>query len=177
MSLALRSRRTWGQRVVLFVNVCLIGLALLTAGLLQQTWNRAASVNRVQLGSALTPADPDTPGRRVMNVLLVGSDSSAGLDPDNPINDGRVGERNGDVVIVAHLDERDGSAALLSFPRDLWVTIAGTDREAKLNAAFAIGGPAATGSSDIDSESKRHTKTAEAFEAKVKPSQRPSVKP
>jgi LCP family protein required for cell wall assembly len=46
------------------------------------------------------------------------------------------------VIIVAHVDERDGSAALLSLPRDLWLPIAGQEREAKINSAFAVGGPA-----------------------------------
>lgn len=115
--------------------------ALGLAWLLNASWNKTASVNRVELSGALTPANPTTPGKRVINILLVGSDSSAGLDPDDPVAAGRVGERNGDVIIVAHLDERDGSAALLSLPRDLWVPIANSSREAKINSAFAVGGP------------------------------------
>ena len=75
-------------------------------------------------------------------MLLVGSDSSARLDEDDPIQVGRQGERFGDVIIVAHLDERTGEIALLSLPRDLWVTISGTGREGRINRAFELGGPA-----------------------------------
>jgi LCP family protein required for cell wall assembly len=75
-----------------------------------------------------------------MNVLLVGSDSSAGLDPNDPVQKNRSGEHNGDVIIIAHLDERTDSASLLSIPRDVWGPIAGTHSESKINAAFSVGG-------------------------------------
>jgi LCP family protein required for cell wall assembly len=78
----------------------------------------------------------------VINILLVGSDSSAGLDEDDPIQIGRQGERLGDVIIVAHVDERSGGVALLSLPRDLWVEIGDTGRESRINQAFLVGGPA-----------------------------------
>ncbi len=136
-------RRTWPQRLVILVNVIGIFAALGTAYVIRNSYGRIESIERVELTGSLTPAEQDSPkGERVLNVLLVGSDSSASLDPDDPINVGREGERNGDVIIVAHIDERDGTAALLSLPRDLWVPIAGRDREAKINSAFSVGGPA-----------------------------------
>lgn len=112
------------------------------AWLLQLSWQKASSVTRVQLATSLTPPETDGGGPQVINILMVGSDSAAGLDPDSPVLSGRKGERNGDVIIIVHLDERDGSAALLSFPRDLWVEMAASGREAKINKAFATGGPA-----------------------------------
>lgn len=137
------SRRTWPQRLVILVNVLGVFAALTVAYLISNSFGRIESIERVELAGTLTPVAQDSePGQRVLNVLLVGSDSSAGLDPDDPINADRQGERNGDVIIVAHIDERDGSAALLSIPRDLWVPIAGRDREAKINSAFSVGGPA-----------------------------------
>lgn len=138
----MKLRRSWPQRLLIFFNVLTVLAALGLAWLLDASWEKTASVNRVELAGALTPASPSTPGSRVLNILLVGSDSSVGLDPDNPVTAGRVGERNSDVIIVAHLDERDGTASLLSLPRDLWVPIAGSNREGKLNSAFAVGGPA-----------------------------------
>ncbi|MFW2383163.1 MAG: LCP family protein [Acidimicrobiales bacterium] len=136
-------RRTWPQRSLIAVNVVGIVLALSAAYLIKNSYGRIENIERVELTGSLTPVEEgSTRGERVLNVLLVGSDSSASLDPDNPINEGRQGERNGDVIIVAHIDERDGSAALLSFPRDLWLPIAGRDREAKINSAFSVGGPA-----------------------------------
>lgn len=136
-------RRTWGQRFILLLNVVLIGATLSAAALLSYAGDRASSVNRVALDRSLTDLDASPPGERVINVLLVGSDSSANLDPDDPIQIGRQGERLGDVIIVAHLDERSGQVALLSLPRDLWVPIAGTERSDRINRAFLTGGAAA----------------------------------
>ncbi|NNE95959.1 MAG: LCP family protein [Acidimicrobiales bacterium] len=137
------ARRSWPQRLLLLLNVAGIGLALLSAYVIKNSYGRIERIERVELTGSLTPVEDGNPrGERVLNVLLVGSDSSASLDPDSPIQEGRQGERNGDVIIVAHIDERDGTAALLSIPRDLWLPIAGRDREAKINSAFAVGGPA-----------------------------------
>ncbi len=138
-----RLRRSWVQRGVLLLNVLLIALALGLAALLNYGYGQAASINRVALGRSLTAVPEDQePGERVINILLVGSDSSAGLDEDDPIQIGRQGERFGDVIIIAHIDERSGEIALLSLPRDLWVDIAGTDRSSRINQAFVTGGPA-----------------------------------
>lgn len=137
-----RLHRSWPQRLLLAVNVLLLGVSLSMAWLLQLSWQKASSVTRVQLATSLTPPETDGGGPRVINLLMVGSDSAAGLDADSSVQNGRRGERNGDVIIIAHLDERDGSAALLSFPRDLWVEMAAGGQEAKINKAFATGGPA-----------------------------------
>ena len=138
-----QNRRAWLQRGVIVLNVFGIVFALGAAFLIRASYGRIEAIERVELGGTLTPADAESSrGQRVLNVLLVGSDSAAALDDTDPIRTGRQGERNGDVIIVAHIDERDGSAALLSIPRDLWVPIAGADREAKINSAFAVGGPA-----------------------------------
>ncbi len=139
-----RRGRTWLQRGVIALNVVLIAATLASALLLDYAYGRAASINRVALDRSLTDVPPgQEPGERVMNILLVGSDSSAGLDEDDPIQIGRQGERFGDVIIIAHIDERTGGMALLSLPRDLWVEIADTGREARINRAFVDGGPAA----------------------------------
>ncbi len=111
--------------------------------MLNFTWEQAASVERIQLGANLTPLEEsETEGGRVFNLLIVGYDSSAGLDPDDPIQVGRNGERFSDVILIAHIDEREETATLLSVPRDLWLPIAGLDREQKINFAFGVGGPA-----------------------------------
>lgn len=143
MNAKAKPRRTWLQRGVLSLNVIMILLALGAAWLLRQSYGKVSEISRVQLAGSLSPIpEPSEPGQRIVNVLLVGSDSSAGLDLNDPIQAGRVGERNGDAIIVAHLNERDGTAALLSLPRDLWLPISGTDREARINSAYAVGGAA-----------------------------------
>jgi LCP family protein required for cell wall assembly len=135
-------RRTWGQRLVVGFNLALIVSSLFSAGLLGYAASRAGSINRIALDRSLTELDEGNPGGRVINILLVGSDSSANLDPDDPIQIGRQGERLGDVIIIVHLDERSGDVALLSLPRDLWVPIAGGEREDRINRAFLVGGAA-----------------------------------
>jgi LCP family protein required for cell wall assembly len=143
-ALAVRRRRgrTWLQRGVIALNVALILASLLSAWALWLVWNRAESINRVSLDRSLSAIADAEPGERVINVLLVGSDSSAGLDPDDPVQIDRQGERFGDVIIIAHIDERSGSVALLSLPRDLWVEIGDTGRDGRINRAFVNGGPA-----------------------------------
>ncbi len=134
-------RRTWGQRAVLTINVFGIVAALAVAWTLRAGDEVASSINRVELSGSLTPAEPDDDGERSsFNVLLVGYDSAANLDPDDPVAIGRQGERLGDVIIIARIDQTTETATLLSIPRDLWVPIPGFE-DNKINAAFQLGGP------------------------------------
>ena len=135
-------RRSWGQRLMLMFNLTLIVASLIAAALLNYANDRASSVNRVALDRSLTELPEGEPGSRVINILLVGSDSSANLAADDPIQIGRQGERLGDVIIVAHLDERSSNVALMSLPRDLWLPLAGTERVDRINRAFLVGGAA-----------------------------------
>lgn len=137
---AIGQRRSWGQRLLLVLNVGMIGASLSLAWLLNLTYEQVASIERVELSDTLTVAPSTKPGERVLNVLLVGYDSSEGLDADDPINVGRQGERFGDVTMILRIDERQGTAAMLSVPRDLWVPIEGYG-DKKFNYAFGIGGP------------------------------------
>ncbi len=137
---AANSSRSLVHYCVVVVNVFLVGAALCAASLVFYASQQASAINRVALGDSLTDVS-DTQGQRVMNILLVGSDSSANLDPDDPIQLGRQGQRLGDVIIIAHLDERTGDLALLSLPRDLWVEIPELGRSHRINKAFEAGGP------------------------------------
>ncbi len=85
----------------------------------------------------------DDPGK-VMNVLLVGSDSREGAtgdvaDATGKGDPGTSGQRS-DTIMVLHIDPSQQKAAILSIPRDLYVPIAGNGRD-KINASFSIGGP------------------------------------
>ncbi len=137
-----RPSRSLSELCFLGFNVFLIFVSLLTASALYYGYDRASSINRLSLDESLTEVADGAKGERVMNILLVGSDSSAALDPNDPIQVGRDGERFGDVIIIAHLDERTGDVALLSLPRDLWLPIPGTGRSSRINKAFEAGGPA-----------------------------------
>lgn len=76
------------------------------------------------------PDDPD-----VMNILVLGSDRRADDD----------GEKFGrsDTIILVRIDPHKDYLGILSLPRDLRVAVPGYGRE-KINAAFALGGPALT---------------------------------
>ncbi|WP_307873878.1 MULTISPECIES: LCP family protein [unclassified Frankia] len=124
--------------------LCSLGVLLLAAcgwGVVRHYNGRVHHVD-LSLAAAGRPA---AAARGTENILLVGSDSRAGTG-------GQFGEVDGqrsDTTILAHLD-RDGSTTMVSFPRDLWVTIPSyssggathPEQRSKLNAAFALGGPA-----------------------------------
>jgi LCP family protein required for cell wall assembly len=74
------------------------------------------------------------------NFLLTGSDNGSCVDPDSPYA-GAFGDRTGfgersDTIMIIRVDPKDNHAAFLSFPRDLWVKIAGSTRTNRINTAF-----------------------------------------
>ncbi len=130
---------------MLALNVVAILVALSGAWALRFAGDQAGSVARVSVGGALAAVpDTDEPGSRTLNILLVGADSGEGLDADDDRNIGRQGERNGDVIMIARLDEAAGTVALLALPRDLWVPVQlpgeATPVDRKINAAYGFGG-------------------------------------
>jgi polyisoprenyl-teichoic acid--peptidoglycan teichoic acid transferase len=79
---------------------------------------------------------------RIMNVLLVGSDSRARLEGKDALQAGKgaVSGQRSDTIMVLHIDPAHEQAAILSIPRDLYVPIAGEGYSDRVNAAFALGG-------------------------------------
>ena len=99
------------------------------------------SVQRVDgLAGVLTPLGVGP----VENFLLVGSDSRAGADPNDPdfggigTDEGTGGQRS-DTIMVMRLDRATSTASLLSLPRDLWVEIPALGKRNRINAAFSEG--------------------------------------
>lgn len=74
------------------------------------------------------------------NALLVGSDSRAGLTPEeqHDLGANAVAGQRADTLILAHFDPANDHAVLVQFPRDLWVPIAGGG-ENRINAALENG--------------------------------------
>jgi LCP family protein required for cell wall assembly len=85
----------------------------------------------------LTPAASG----KAMNILLVGSDSRAGLSRRQlgRIQTVSVPGRRTDTIIVLHVSPDREQAVMVSLPRDLRAEVKG--KVNKLNAAFAFGGP------------------------------------
>ena len=84
--------------------------------------------------------DLNTENLDANNFLLTGSDNGACTSPDSATSGGigdrtSFGERS-DTIMIIRIDPSSKQAAILSFPRDLWVDIAGTTRQNRINSAF-----------------------------------------
>jgi LCP family protein required for cell wall assembly len=120
------------RRVIMLLPILipLLVVALIAGGLLYAN-AKFNQLHRVAVGSALSTGGSGT------NILLVGSDSrdvagAAAID-GKPVEPIPIGERS-DTMMVLRLD---GSGAhVLSVPRDLIVTIAGTGKRDRVNTAY-----------------------------------------
>ena len=78
------------------------------------------------------------------NWLLVGSDSRAGMTPEDAdrLMAGELDDTVGrtDTIMVVHVPTFGGKPTMMSLPRDSWVNIPGYG-ENKINQAFSLGGP------------------------------------
>ena len=96
----------------------------------------ALSVNRIDAMPASSSASSSG-----TNVLMIGSDSRAGLTPEqqNALTTGSVEGNRTDTIMLLHIPVL-GTPTLVSIPRDSWVPIPGYGND-KINAAYAVGGP------------------------------------
>jgi LCP family protein required for cell wall assembly len=148
-----RIHRTWPQRLVLLFSGLVAVGALVAAGVVWFTNDKLGQVQRVVIVRTTDPPGEVGPGQPTAttisvpavdldarNYLLVGSDSRDCIDPDSPyagafLGDGDVGERS-DTIMLLRVDPGSNQAAILSFPRDLWVLIGDSNRRARINSAF-----------------------------------------
>jgi polyisoprenyl-teichoic acid--peptidoglycan teichoic acid transferase len=131
-----RGRRTWGQRLVLATCSALVVGLLGAAGALGYTYSKYSRLARVELGSVLAE---EVASDEPQNLLLVGIDSAANLDPDDPVSAGRDAALRSDTMMVLRVDPGTEQAHLLSIPRDLWVPLASGGNQ-RINTAIQIGG-------------------------------------
>ena len=80
-------------------------------------------------------ADPEA-----QNFLVTGADNGACIDPESPYA-GAFGDREGmgersDTIMVLRVDPDADRVAVLSFPRDLYVDIAGSGSKSRINSAY-----------------------------------------
>jgi LCP family protein required for cell wall assembly len=78
-------------------------------------------------GEARPTKEPQETG--TLNYVLLGSDTR---DPDG-------GGGRSDTIMIVHLNAKRNQAYIISFPRDMYVSIPGHGRN-KINAAYAFGG-------------------------------------
>lgn len=123
------------RRVVALVLVALLAWIAFLVVTPLHAWSSVSNVDA-------TPAG-DRPARvSGYNYLLVGSDSRAGLSPEEQqqLATGDDAGQRTDSIILVHVSESGQKSALVSLPRDSYVPIPGHNRS-KINAAYSIGGP------------------------------------
>jgi LCP family protein required for cell wall assembly len=77
------------------------------------------------------------------NYLIVGLDDRSGIAAEQSVEfgvdePGTAGTRT-DTILVLRIDAKGGRAWLMSFPRDLWITVPGTSEKARINSIYARG--------------------------------------
>lgn len=76
-------------------------------------------------------------GPNAKNYLMIGVDSRSDIPVDQEASFGNVGGSRSDTIMLLRLDPSTKQAWVLSFPRDLYVRLAGTNQFNRLNAAYA----------------------------------------
>jgi LCP family protein required for cell wall assembly len=132
-----RRRRTWGQRLAV-AGGCLstLGLVASAAGL-TYLFRKYERLPRVELSGVLDePVESGEPE----NYLIVGIDNAANLPADDSVRIGRDRTLRSDTIMILRTDPATRRAALLSLPRDLYVTLADDRGRARINLAIQRGG-------------------------------------
>ena len=129
-------RRRWPRRVLIGALVVLLLLVAATAGGYLYLRSKLNGVQRMAVGG-LVPAS----GSQQI-FLMAGSDSRAGESAADAAHFGSaslVAGQRSDVIVLVRLDTANGTASMLSIPRDLFVPIAGTSSSNRINVAFNSG--------------------------------------
>ena len=131
------------QRVFLIGNLVLAFATVMSgSGLLYANWKlnnrKVVSIDSVDKGDG--NLNLPTGDLTAKNFLITGSDNNACIAKDSPYAGGFgkrtfYGERS-DSIMVIRVNPTDNQAAVLSFPRDMWVTQAGTTRKGRINTNF-----------------------------------------
>ena len=80
-------------------------------------------------------------GPNSVNILILGLDTRSNIPVDQQKSFGNVGGSRTDTIMLLRIDRDANKAWVLSFPRDLYVRIAGTNGFNRLNAAYVKGLP------------------------------------
>lgn len=126
-----RIRRSWVERSVLGLGVLIVVLALGAGAVAVWLVRSLGEIDRYDELSV-----DGAPAGEPENYLVVGSDSRAAA---NESEQGVVPGQRSDTIMVVRLDPATMHADMLSIPRDLWVPIAGTGDDARINSAYTEG--------------------------------------
>jgi LCP family protein required for cell wall assembly len=138
---AVRPPRRWPRRLLIGLNIFVALCLLATASGYLYFRYRFGQIPKVNVCGALRNCGNDDAGKP-MNVLLVGSDTRSTLSKSDQKRYGSTADAAGqrsDTIIILHVDPKASKAAILSIPRDMYVPIAGTTRQDRINSAFNNG--------------------------------------
>lgn len=127
-----RYRIRW-QRVFLLIMLFFVTVTAFTGAMLYLYADSFFTAKNTDSGSAVPALKTDDGFKDRVNILLLGVD-----EPDREIPGSTA--RRSDTLIVASISPKDGSANLLSIPRDTRVTIPGRKDMEKISHAYAYGG-------------------------------------
>jgi LCP family protein required for cell wall assembly len=170
-----RRRHSWPQRLILVLNIGVVGACFATATALVLGHRVGDGIAKVTLSTSppsstvpgatgggvlpgtTVPGESTVAGSQAptetfpaadpaaQNFLITGADNDACIDPSSPYagafgDRSSLGERS-DTIMVMRVDPPTHRAALLSFPRDLWVTIHGRGGKNRINSAYVKNQP------------------------------------
>lgn len=110
-------------------------------------------VDAIQENEANDPIAAKEENERPLNILLLGADQGEGAEQgenfasvEDELADGKWTpfSHRSDTLMIAHISADRKDVQLVSIPRDTWVPVKGypdDNGHAKINAAFAYGGP------------------------------------
>ena len=127
-----------------------LALALIATGVAVSTGNRwiertVDNIPTTQIREEVLarPPAPEEKGKPA-NFLIIGTDTRAFVQTEQEQEAfgtaAEVGGQRSDTMMVVHVEPDSKVGFVVSFPRDLWVTIPGHG-ESRLNAALELGGP------------------------------------
>ncbi|MBU3704540.1 MAG: LytR family transcriptional regulator, partial [Ilumatobacteraceae bacterium] len=145
-------RHTWPQRLIFGFNI-VVALALLVGGgALVYANQRVTDRKVVSISGSNTPkaADGAVSADELENIpegdlsaknfLITGRDNNECVDSNSKYGktvEGRSGYAGlTDTIMIIRVDPSENKAAVLSFPRDLYVKIAKSDSKNRINTAF-----------------------------------------
>lgn len=120
-----------GRKLFFLILVLILGLVFIFGAKITSTFSRIYTINNAD-GDRLPIEDDFKPfyDKNRLNFLILGI---RGIDDPN-------GGLLSDSIILVSVKKDTKEVALISIPRDLYVTIPGTATKEKINAAYAIGG-------------------------------------
>ena len=142
-------RNVFARHKALTAIAVILALVLATAGgYLYWLNSQLGNIERADMGIEDLPEGSPGDNDRPLNVLLLGSDngSSGEQSVAQDLEDGEWTPfmHRSDTIMLVHIPADRDSVQLVSIPRDTWVHIDGypyNGEKAKINAAFAYGGP------------------------------------